>query len=369
MRTRTKGIQVTDTGDRVIEKKYQRRRIFIRLGAVSQEEAERRLRQEENRIDAESGKSTRRYFCDAAEKYLKDCEKRKVRSIDDIAWHITLVLPFIGTKPLEAVHSDSLESFCDSRIDEDKVSPTTVNRTLEVVKTILIKSARVWRGEDGKAWLETAPPLIQMLATNPRQPYPITWDEQRKLFAELPSHIERMALFAVNTGMRDENICGLRWEWERKVPELGTSVFVIPAQEFKSNRKHVAILNDIAAKIIESCRGAHKEFVFTYRREVKDPKIEPPKPDRIETINNNGWQKARKRAGLAQVRVHDLRHTFGQRLRDAGVSNEDRAVLMGHATINMSDHYATPTIAKLIEMANLVSGTRDTPTLSRVING
>ncbi|WP_369827811.1 hypothetical protein [Collimonas sp. PA-H2] len=53
------------------------------------------------------------------------------------------------------------------------------------------------------------------------------------------------------------------------------------------------------------------------------------------------------------MRVHDLRHTFGRRLRDAGVLSEDRAVLMDHAANNTSEQYATPTIAQLIEMANL----------------
>jgi len=42
---------------------------------------------------------------------------------------------------------------------------------------------------------------------------------------------------------------------------------------------------------------------------------------------------------------------------------------MGHAISKMSEHYATPTIARLVEMANLVANTRDTPTLLRVANG
>ncbi|HCE10988.1 MAG TPA: hypothetical protein DEQ40_20755 [Oxalobacteraceae bacterium] len=44
-------------------------------------------------------------------------------------------------------------------------------------------------------------------------------------------------------------------------------------------------------------------------------------------------------------------------------------VLMGHAVENMSEHYATPTVARLVDMANLVAGTRDTMTLLRVVNG
>ncbi|MBC8087836.1 MAG: hypothetical protein H7Z40_11270 [Phycisphaerae bacterium] len=50
-------------------------------------------------------------------------------------------------------------------------------------------------------------------------------------------------------------------------------------------------------------------------------------------MNNNGWQRARRRAGLRSVRIHDLRHTFGCRLRAAGVSAEDREALLGHAPI------------------------------------
>jgi len=69
------------------------------------------------------------------------------------------------------------------------------------------------------------------------------------------------------------------------------------------------------------------------------------------------------------VRVHDLRHTFGQRLRDAGVAEEDRALLLGHAIQGMPQHYATATIARLVEAANKVQETRDRTTLLRVVNG
>jgi integrase len=365
MRTRTHGIQLAGDGSRLVDKEYKGRRIYARLGVVSQEAAESWLRQRQNTVDVELNQGTQRNFSAAARRYLNDCERRRVRTIETIAFHITLILPYIGNLPLESVHSGTLQAFCDRRIDEDKVKPATVNRTLEVVRSILTKAARVWRTDEGKSWLSSAP-LIEMLDTSEtkRQPRPITWDEQRRLFAELPQHLQLMALFAVNTGLRDNNVCGLRWQWERHIDQLKRSVFVIPAGEFKSKRPHVAILNDVATNVMESCRGAHPEFVFAYSARNK-----ANGPGRIETINNSSWQKARARAGLEQVRVHDLRHTFGQRLRDAGVSGEDRAVLMGHATQSMSEHYATPTIARLIEMANLVTTTRDTPTLLGVVNG
>ena len=63
-----------------------------------------------------------------------------------------------------------------------------------------------------------------MLPENPRLPYPLTWDEQDALMRELPPHLQAMVLFAINTGLRDENIAGLRWDWERPLPEVGRSV-------------------------------------------------------------------------------------------------------------------------------------------------
>ena len=102
-------------------------------------------------------------------------------------------------------------------------------------------------------------------AETPREPYPITWDEQDRIFAKLPARLARMVLFAVNTGLRESNVCGLEWTWEVPVPEVGRSLFVIPPDAFKSRRAHVAILNDAAWSIIEEQRGLHPLWVFPYR--------------------------------------------------------------------------------------------------------
>ena len=106
---------------------------------------------------------------------------------------------------------------------------------------------------------------INWRAALPRPPYPITWEEQDRLFPRLPVHLQRMALFAVNTGLRDSNVCGLEWMWEVHLPELGRSVFVVPAESFKSNRDHVVILNDAAWSIVQAQRGLHPIWVFPFR--------------------------------------------------------------------------------------------------------
>ena len=375
MRTRTKGIQLASDGSRSVDKQYKGSRIFERLGKVSQDEAESWLRQRQAELDAERENQLRsgdqQLFAAAAQKYLIESERKKLRSLETAAYHVALLLPYVGSMALADICNDSLQPFIDERLDEDEVKPSTVNRTLEVARTIMNRAARLWR-TNGKPWLATAP-LIEMLdekATR-RQPYPITWQQQANLLPRLPVHLQRMVLFALSTGARDANVCRLRWDWERQVPELGRSVFVIPPAEFKTNRTHVLILNDAAWSIVEACRGLHPDFVFTYRRErVKNHHLAPAmdyKP--VATMNNTAFQNARAAAGLERMRVHDLRHTFGQRLRDAGVPEEDRALLLGHAIEGMPQHYATATIARLVEMANKVKETFDRTTLLRVVNG
>lgn len=372
MRTRTRGIQLYADGTREVDKRYAGGRIRERLGAVSQEAAEawliRRQRELDVRLEDQLRPGHERLFAAAAAKYLTECAQRGVRTLETISEHVELLLPYVGSMRLADVCNESFEEFREDRLAEGK-KPSTVNRTLEVARTILNRAARVWRA-GGRPWLGSSP-LIEMLdESGKRQPYPISWAEQAKLLEQLPPHLQRMVLFAVNTGARDDNICALRWSWERPVSELGRSVFLIPAEEFKSKRPHVLVLNDVAWRIVEECRGLHAEFVFVWRRErAKNLEQAPAMAwSAIDTINNSGFQTARAAAGLAKVRVHDLRHTFGQRLRDAGVSEEDRALLLGHAIAGMPQHYAAATIARLVDAANLVATTRDRMTVLRIVN-
>ena len=384
MRTRTKGIQLDDNGERRVDKQYKGQRIFERLGPVSQDEAEAWLRRQQAHIDAREAERlrpcTQQLFRAAAGKYLTELSQAAdVRTLETISGHVLLLNQWVGDEPLQLVCNDSFQAFKADRLqgrtatggEARKVKPATVNRTLEVARTVMNRAARVWRTEQGLPWLGAAP-LIEMLdeTSTKRLPRPLSWAEQAVLIKHLPEHLQTMALFAVNTGARDENVCGLRWDWEVPVEEAGRSVFVIPASEFKSKRPHVLILNDVAWRIVQAQRGRHKEFVFVYRRErvVNLDKTPVMKFRRVETMNNTAFQTARSQAGLA-VRVHDLRHTYGQRLRDAGVREEDRALLLGHAIDGMAQHYATATVARLIEQANRVTATQDRTTLLRVVNG
>jgi integrase len=64
--------------------------------------------------------------------------------------------------------------------------------------------------------------------------------------------------------------------------------------------------------------------------------------------------------------VHDLRHTFGRRLRAAGVSNETRQDLLGHKNGNITTHYSAAELSELLRAVKLVETGSSAPLLRRV---
>ncbi len=75
----------------------------------------------------------------------------------------------------------------------------------------------------------------------------------------------------------------------------------------------------------------------------------------------------RELVGLKQVQVHDLKHTFGRRLRAAGVTVETRKVLLGHRNGDITSHYSAPELDELIETANKVCVTKSGKTPALVV--
>ena len=69
---------------------------------------------------------------------------------------------------------------------------------------------------------------------------------------------------------------------------------------------------------------------------------------------NSAWLRARKKVDLPQARVHDLKHTFGRRLRAVGVSFEDRQDLLGHWSGRITTHYSAAELSRQIDAVNSV---------------
>ncbi len=345
MAKRTPGITETKDGRWRVDKHHDGTRFQGRFGTLK--EAEDWLLREIERLRQAKLQRPRYLFEPIAAKYLLEHEEKL--SIQTEATLLEAIMPFIGHLNLEQIHDDTLQPFIKARKAAGRKNKT-VNASLGVVRHILNLSARKWRDSQGRTLLETAPLISMLPLDDARKPRPISWAEQRKLLPELPPHLQRMALFDLNTGARDDVVCNLRWEWEVFLEELGCSVFIVPPRYVKGRKGwRPLVCNRVAQSIIEERRGKHQEFVFTYQR---GKKLEP---HGVETMNNNGWQNARREIGLQDVRVHDLRHTVGMRLREAGVREETISDILWHSRGTMTAHYSVAQVRELLDALNLIT--------------
>jgi integrase len=308
-------------------------------------------------------------LAEAATRYLLEEEAKGKVSLESETYHLAPVVECCGNLQLDQVHDGTLRTFVEKRLKEGRAHKT-INLSLGSIRHILNVAARKWRVDIGGG--RTAPvleqvPLLTMLQLEGHQrvPQPITWEEQRVLLSLLPLHLSRMALFILNTGVRDDVVCNLQWDWEirLKLDEIEVSVFEVPREHVKGRNKafDYVVCNSVAQSTIDEMRGQHDEYVFVWRRErtsqkkLKRHETTPPMPYRpIEAMNNNGWQRARSKARLGDLHVHDLRHTVGMRLREAGVAKETRSIILWHKDASMTAHYSAAQVLEVRSALELI---------------
>ena len=291
----------------------------------------------------------------------------QAKSIGDDASRLKRILKHIGNKNLTEIHDGTMQGYVHEMQLEGRKSKS-VNNGLEITRRILRKAATKWRDDlTGKPWLTSLPVIENVDWKDKRDPYPISWDEQKYLIAELADHLGVAALFGLHTGCREQEVCQLRWDWEVPVTELNETIFVLPASVTKNGGERIILLNGVARSVVDAQRGKHPVRVFTYTKGTRDDRKTVP----LDKVYGSGWKAARERAadrseqerqelapwGFRNLRVHDLRHTFGRRLRAAGVPKETRSALLGHKTGDITTHYSAPEMRELLSAVRKISQT------------
>jgi integrase len=136
------------------------------------------------------------------------------------------------------------------------------------------------------------------------------------------------------TGARCREITLAKWEhidWTKRVLLVSVS---------KSGKPRTIALNAAALALLKSIsRDSGSPYVF---------------PTRLCGIFSP-WDRIRRRAGLADVRLHDLRHSFASFLVNQGVSLYVVQGLLGHASPRMTQRYAHLAPQTLLDAAEMVS--------------
>ena len=279
------------------------------------------------------GERPRRTWDEAALKWLTETQHKRTHAEDKakIRW----LQQFLRGRYLDEVTRDLVVKIGERKAEE--ASTSTANRILALIRAILRKACYEWE------WLDRAP-KVRLYRETKRRIRWLTPEQAQTLLAELPEHQRDMVLFALATGLRQSNVVGLVWsqvDMERGV------AWIFGDQAKAGNDIHVP-LNATALGVLRRQVGKHPERVFTYAG----------KP--IAWANTLGWRKALKRAGLADFRWHDLRHTWASWHVQNGTPLHVLQEMGGWETASMVRRYAHLAPAHLAPHAAVVD---------RVLNG
>jgi integrase len=311
--------------------------------------------EEEGEQVLEADKMTFAQLVDFFEKnYLLDPEyqdDRKVkgyRSKYEIGLRLEMLKKYFGSKKIKSITHGHINAFRSERLKTPVVfgkntrgtdkpgNVTERKRSLGTVHKELGLLRRVLNVAVSNGWLIRNPFSMGDALINPadekQRERIITKEEEERLLAvcvDYRAHLRPIVIMALDTGMRLGEMMKLRW---RDI-DLENRVFNIKALNTKTIRERDGgmsrrLFNELTVMWEHSNKDLEGK-VFEDSKTKADKYMNPKK----------AFDTARKKAGLADVRFHDLRHTHGSRLAARGLPISEIARTLGHTQINTTYRY------------------------------
>jgi len=264
----------------------------------------------------------------AAAKWIEEKQKQKKADLPGDKQKIEWFNQYFAGKLLPELTRDFVNSILAIKAAEPgrragtTKEGSTANRYLAVVRGIMIGAAERWNMLDRNDL-----PHYQGWKENEGRERYLTYEEANRFLRELPLHLRLVARFCLSTGLRRENILSLKW----KQVVFETATARMTGAQMKNKRGLAIPLNEDAMRVlIAAAANANNDepYVFTY------------KGHRLHECCTKAWYKAMRRAGLAGVRFHDLRHTWASWLRQLGVMLSTIMELGGWKRMDMVMRYA-----------------------------
>ena len=290
-------------------------RIRASAGTESREQAEAYLGKliHDAYVSKYLGKKAQRAWKEAVVRFLE--VKATLRDLKQYRGNCRRLDGYLGNKMLNEIDGDTVWQVIQGELKRGK-KVATVNRHLALMRAILRMARDEWQ------WIDSMP-KIRLLPGEVERDRWLTRKEADKLLAACAPHLAALVRYALATGCRAREIAGLEWnrvDLERRTAWLNQT---------KNGTPRGVPLNEDAVRVLEEQIGKHPQFCFTYRG----------KPIKWE-LTNSGWHKALERAGLTDLRFHDLRHTWASWHRQAGTSCDELKDLGGWKSRQMVDRYA-----------------------------
>ena len=263
-------------------------------------------------------------FGELIERYLREVTPR-MRSSHEDAYRLKAILRRPITKVnMHLLNSSRIAKYRDERLQE--VTTGTVLRELAYFSSIINHARREW---------DINIPNPVLLVRKPPIPKGrdriLTVDEENRLLEACQPKANRniythpFIVLALETAMRRGELLGLKWEHINLLKQTA----YLPMT--KNGESRIVPLSNKAIKILQALPRSIDGRVL---------------PINFAALENN-FKRARERAEINDIRIHDLRHTAITRLAEKFSNLLELSAITGHKQLNMLKRYYHPNAERL----------------------
>ena len=247
------------------------------------------------------------------------------------------VLPLIGSLYLDQITRRHMVELFSKHKETHK--PGSTNRVIILCRYIF-NCALKWEVEG----ISRNPTQgIELFPENNKRERYLTAEEAQRLFKALDESAADRLKYIISmlllTGARKNEVQQAQW----KDFDLERRIWTIHFN--KSGQTRHVPLSDGAIRLLGSIpRVPGSNYAFA------NPKTGKPYKHIF-----TAWDTARKKAGLSDLRIHDLRHSFASALINSGRSLYEVQKILGHTQVKTTQRYSHLSQESLVAAANTAS--------------
>ncbi|WP_417493166.1 tyrosine-type recombinase/integrase [Maricaulis sp.] len=271
--------------------------------------------------------------------------KKKASSVeqDERLWRLHLAPRFADQK-IEAVSLATIRKFHADM----KGTPGSANRALALLSKMMSFAVdNEWRSDNPC-------PRVQRYPERKMERY-LTDSETKKLWTVLDADEDQCAATIIKvlllTGARRNEVLTMQWSDLDLAPTAAKWTLRAGRQkgERAVHRDMVRPLDPLVADLLLAWKRSQTvpslRWVFPSERKLGSHR----------TCFKYAWKRIRKAAGIEDVRVHDLRHSFASFAVNSGASLEAIGAALGHKDVRTTQRYAHLTDRTVRAVVNAVS--------------
>lgn len=269
------------------------------------------------------------------EQYLPYVKTYKRSWDTDVSLLKNHLLPRFGSKPLDTISRQDIQKLHHERRASGGAAGSA-NRLLILIRFVFNLAIR-WGVPGITSNPSAGVPLFEL--NNKKERY-LSVEEAQRLYAAVCQSENPMLQYIVPmlilTGARKREVLDAKWE------DFDTARRIWRIPMSKSGKARHVPLSDGAMQVLSSTPVVEGcDWVFA------NPKTFKPFVSIFYA-----WDTARKRAGLSEVRIHDLRHSFASLLVNSGRTLYEVQHILGHTQVKTTQRYAHLSQDTLLAAAN-----------------